>query len=142
MFFNQIVNSYNDNIDELTELLKTIITEPKDLNDALQRITKLENELQDGYNDAPDKRKVPKPSSIGYFLSYFWQIHNPEKWAILFTSMITAFKEIGIWNEKETQKEIYNQFYLLNEEIKAYLIKQTSAPINNWDIEHCFWICI
>lgn len=139
MFFNQLVRTYGDDGQKFPNLLKEVIREPKDLNEALNFIEKLETYISDDYDKASDKRKVPKPSSVGYFLSYFWQIHNYKKWPILYSSLISTFSEIGIWEEKENQKETYRFFYHLNEDIKAFLSSKTNSKIGNWGVEHCFW---
>ncbi|MFK7932218.1 MAG: restriction endonuclease FokI C-terminal domain-containing protein, partial [Saprospiraceae bacterium] len=88
---------------------------------------------------AKDRRKVPNPGSVGYFLSYFWQIHDYEQWAIMYTSLINAFKELDIWKNYSTQKETYDYFFQLNEQIKKILENHTKKKITNWDAEHAFW---
>ncbi len=138
MFFNQLVKN-ESNLDQLTTLLKESIKEPNDLEDALEKIVQLQKHAEKAYNKATDKRKVAKPSSIGYFLSYFWQIHNPEKWPILYTSLIEAFRDIGAWEECATQSESYKFFYKLNDCVKQLLSKHSGKPVSNWDAEHAFW---
>lgn len=138
MFFNQLVKTAED-INKLSELIKNGIQIPKDLNDALGKISLLENYCQGIFSKAKDKRKAPNPKSSGYFLSYFWQIHNPDKWPILYSSMIVSFSDLGLWNEPRSQKEGYEEFFNLNEEVKSVLSKHTGKQISNWDAEHCFW---
>lgn len=82
MFFNQLVKNNESNIEGLTTLLKQSITIPKTLDEALAKIGTLEKYCQAIYNKAKDKRKVPNPGSVSYFLSYFWQIQDEEKWPI------------------------------------------------------------
>ncbi len=139
MFFNQLTKTNEQSIDKLTALLKQTITEPKDLKDALNKIETLENFVRNIFDKAKDKRKAPNPGSVGYFLSYFWQIHNNQKWPIIYTSLATAFTELGIWKDHQTQKEDYEFFYNLNEEIKTVLKSHFKREITNWDAEHSFW---
>ena len=139
MFFNQLTKYNVLSQDELTTLLKNCISEPKDLKDALKKIDALEKFTSDIFNKANDKRKAPNPGSVGYFLSYFWQIHNYYKWPIIYTSLTNAFKENNIWVEHKTQREDYEYFFNLNEEIKGILSSHTKTTITNWDAEHCFW---
>ncbi len=139
MFFNLLVKNNDQNIDELTNLLIETISEPNRLEDALQKIEKLESFTTTRYNQATDKRKVAKPSSIGYFLSYFWQIHNNEKWPIQYTSLINSLNELQIWKDHSTQREDYAYFFTINEEIKGLLSKYSNKNISNWDVEHAFW---
>ena len=118
MFFNQLTKYSDANPDSLTQLLKAVLHEPADLKDALNKIEKLEKYCATIFAKAKDKRKAPNPKSVGYFLSYFWQIHNHEKWPVLYSSIILSFTDIGLWAEPSSQKEGYDNFYNLNEEVK------------------------
>ena len=138
MFFNQMVKTAEDP-NKLAELLKELIQEPKDLNDALDKISLLENYCKSIFLQAKDKRKAPNPKSVGYFLSYFWQIHDHDRWPIKYSSIVVTFAELGIYNDSGSQKEDYEEFYNLNEEVKGILKEYTKSQISNWDVEHCFW---
>jgi len=139
MFFNQLTKIDDQGLVKLTKLLKESIVEPKDLKDALKKIDTLERYAKAIFIKAEDKRKAANPASTGYFLSYFWQIHNNQKWPIIYTSLINAFKELGIWVEHKSQKDDYEFFYNLNEEIKLELKFYIKREISNWDAEHAFW---
>jgi hypothetical protein len=139
MFFNQLTKYNTQSLEKLTELIKDTITEPKNLIEALIKIETLEKFASSIFDKAEDKRKAPNPGSTGYFLSFFWQIHNPIKWPIIYTSITNAFKELEIWQEHKSQKEAYEFFYNLNEEIKVVLKSHAKRDISNWDAEHCFW---
>lgn len=139
MFFNQLVKNNEANIEGLTKLLKQSIIIPKSLDEALVKIGNLEKHCQTIFNNAKDKRKVPNPGSVSYFLSYFWQIQDESKYPILYTSLINAYIELGLWKETENQVEAYRYFYALNEEIKDVLKVYTGKEKSNWDAEHAFW---
>lgn len=139
MFFNQLVKNNESNIESLTTLLKECISIPKTLENALSKIEVLEKHCSLIYNKAKDKRKVPNPGSVSYFLSYFWQIQDESKYPILYTSLINAYTELGLWKENENQVEAYRYFYALNEEIKDVLKTYTGKEKSNWDAEHAFW---
>ncbi|MBU1371031.1 MAG: restriction endonuclease, partial [Bacteroidetes bacterium] len=124
---------------KLTELLKNCIAKPNNLEEALSKIESLENYCLAIFTKAKDKRKVPNPGSVGYFLSYFWQIQDHLAWPILYTSLINAYSELEIWEEKATQKESYEFFFQLNEEIKKVLEDHSKKETTNWDAEHAFW---
>lgn len=139
-FFNQLTKNLDDSgLEKIKSLLLETITEPKDLNEALIKIEKLEKYCQNLYSKAKDKRLVPNPKSVGYFLSYFWQIEDNLKWPIYYTASIQALDEIGLWNEKPVQRDNYEQFYKLNEEIKEIIGNYSKKEISNWDVEHAFW---
>jgi hypothetical protein len=139
-FFNQLTKNLDDEgIRRIELLLKDTISEPKDLKDALTKIDKLEKHCLNIYSKANDKRLVANPKSVAYFLSYFWQIADNTQWPIYYTATLQSFEQIGLWEEKSSQRENYKQFYELNEEIKELLSKQTKSTISNWDVEHAFW---
>ena len=139
MFFNQLVKNNEANIEALTSLLKQSINIPKTLEEALSKIDTLEKHCLVIYNKAKDKRKVPNPGSVPYYLSYFWQIQDEQKWPILYTSLINAYVELEIWKETTNQVDTYKYFYDLNDEIKEILKNHSGRAINNWDAEHAFW---
>mgnify|MGYP000856631399 CR=1 FL=1 len=139
-FFNQLTKNLDDSgIDKVQELLKETISEPRDIKEALVKIEKLEKYCQNLYSKAKDKRLVPNPKSVGYFLSYFWQVADNDKWPIYYTASIQALEDIKMWQEKPLQRDNYEQFFLLNEEIKKFLSDLTKKQISNWDVEHAFW---
>lgn len=139
MFFNLLVKTSEENTTNLTSILKNCVAKPASLEDALNKIEQLEKYTLNLYNKAPDKRKVPNPNSVCYFLSYFWQIHDHQKWPIMYSSIVTAFTEIGIWLEQPSQKDAYASFFNLNDEVKQILSAHTGKSISNWDAEHAFW---
>lgn len=139
MFFNLLTKVDDDEIEKLTALIKSVIQEPKHLEAALEKIRVLEEYTRVKYDTATDKRKIANPSSVAYFLTYFWQIYNPGKWQIYYTSLIDAYEEIGVFQKTQDQVENYRNFYQVNEEIKDFLAQYTGLDIQNWDVEHAFW---
>jgi hypothetical protein len=118
MFFNQLVKNSQDDIEKLSQLLKESISEPSNLKSALLKIESLEKYCITIFSKASDKSKAPNPGSVGYFLSYFWQIYDNEKWPIVYTSLTKSYEKIDIWEDQKGQKNTYEFFYDLNEEIK------------------------
>lgn len=139
MYFNQLIKSSENDIDQLSNLLKKVIAEPADIKEALQKINELEKYTNAIYAKADDKRKVPYPGSVGYFLSYFWQMHDNKKWPIMYTSLINAFREIGLWKDQKSQKEHYDHFIDCNTQIKNLLKETKNIEPSNWDVEHVYW---
>ncbi len=141
MFFNLLLKTSETEMQQkdLAQLLRACVIEPKDLSDALSKIEAMDKYTSNIFNRAPDKRKAPNPGSVCYFLSYFWQIQNYQKWPIMYSSIIVSFTDIGLWKEQLSQKDAYQTFYHLNEEIKNILSNHTGRSINNWEAEHSFW---
>lgn len=139
MFFNQLLKFNEIDIERINIILKQTITEPKNLVEALEKIELLEEYVLKIYLKSKDKRKTPNPGSVGYFLSYFWQIFNHDRWPVIYTSLINSFKELGIWKDHSSQRESYEFFFNLNNLIKENLRVYTNKNISNWDAEHAFW---
>jgi len=139
MFFNQLVKNNLEYETELSRILKSAISLPENLNDSLKKISQLEKFTRSRFEEAPDKRKVANPGSISYFLSYFWQIGNNEKWPVAYTSLIRAYQELELWKDLDTQVEEYKYFYSLNDSIKNIISTKIGEKISNWDVEHAFW---
>lgn len=141
MFFNLLLKTSDgeEQNQKLTKLLKQCVAEPANLQDALSKIEALDKYVSGIFNNATYKRKAPNPGSICYFLSYFWQTHNNQVWPVMYSSMIASLFDIGLWQENKSQKDSYENFFKLNEEIKQILSKHTSKIISNWEAEHSFW---
>lgn len=141
MFFNLLVknNDTEDKLSHLKNVLIKTISIPFTIDDALNRIEQLEQYCLRLFTTAPDKRKVPNPGSVGYFLSYFWQIQNHEKWPVMYSSMIAAWTDIKMWKHPSDQKNSFHLFWLLNHEIKTIISGHSKKDISNWDVEHAFW---
>lgn len=140
MFFNQLVNSSEHNLPALLTILKNCIAKPTNLEDAMRKLDQLEQHVQKLYTAAVDKRRVPNPGSVGYFLSYFWQIHDYLKWPIIYTSLTNSFADLEMWRDHDKQSAAYEDFFSLNEEIKLLLSAHTKSDVSNWDVEHAFWL--
>jgi hypothetical protein len=139
MFFNLLAKSSENELDSLSTLLKSIITEPANLDNALAKMEELFMYAGKYQAQATDKRRCANPKSAAYFLSYFWQIFNYQQWPIMYSSLINSFDELGIWEEQNTPQANYKKFYNLNEEIKSYLSEQNHYEVSNWEVEHAFW---
>jgi hypothetical protein len=139
MYFNQIIKSNEKSLTKLTALFKDVIQEPKNIRDALSKIDALEKFTTAIYKKAKDKHNAPYPGAVGFFLSYFWQIRNHQKWPIMYNTLVNSFRELGVWEEQETQKELYNQYYSVYNEVKKLIETETGKKITYWDIEHAFW---
>lgn len=139
MFFNQILRESEPNLEQFTKDYLLYIKEPTNRAEAVQKIEQLEKYSAAFYAKQEDKRRGPNPVSVGYFLSYFWQIRNPEKWPILYSSLLQAWEQLGLWSPIQEQGKAYEEFNRINEEIREVLQIETGTKISNWLIEHAFW---
>lgn len=139
MYFNQLIKANEGNLEKLTLMLKDLITEPKNLRDALSKIDTLEKFTLGIYSKSKDKHNAPYPGAAGYFLTYFWQMYNHQKWPILYNTLLSSFKELGIWEDQKTQKETYENYYRVYNEVKDTIEDVSTKIISFWDVEHAFW---
>lgn len=140
MFFNQLWNSSQGDLPKLESVLAECIRQPATLDNALEKIERLESYVDGIGRNIEDKRKAPKPSSVAYFLSYFWQIVEPDKYPIIYTSLTDTLEKLGLWREFERQAAAYGYFYSVMYAIKTALEGHAGRPLSHWDVEHCFWL--
>jgi hypothetical protein len=139
MFFNQLARAGQANEGILNEVLKVSIQMPADLGQTLERIDALDAYCLRFDIAGIDRRTIPNAKSIPYFLSYFWQIQDHEIWPIMYTSLIRAFENIGLWQEFDSQCDAYARFFSINEEIAELVAEEGAGKPSHWDIEHAFW---
>lgn len=139
MYFNQLIKANEGHLPKLSSMLRELITEPKNLKDALGRIDTLETFTNSIYSKAKDKHSAPYPGAAGYFLSYFWQIANYQKWPILYNTLVNAFRELEVWEEQKTQKETYSFYYTVYNNIRRIIEESENRKVGYWEIEHAFW---
>jgi hypothetical protein len=85
------------------------------------------------------KREAPRVKSSLYFLSYFWQIQNNEKFPTFYNSLEITFEQLSLLTEDEDLANYYEKFFELNEQLKVLFEKKLNHPINFWYVEHVFW---
>ncbi|MBI3912827.1 MAG: hypothetical protein HY327_01330 [Chloroflexi bacterium] len=141
MFFNMVTNNSvaGNRMEELVNLLKKSIATPASLSDAKAIIKTFESFTRDLGQYSTDRRGAPKVGSIPFFLSYFWQIQQPEKYPIYYTSMVNALSELDIWLPSGDIADDYVAFYELNHEMLNLLSQQAVRKLHLWDVEHAFW---
>lgn len=142
MFFNMVVKTSQkaNKSSELIRLLKKIIIVPPSMAVAKKSIEEFEVFVRDLGQYSTDLRGAPKIGSIPYFLSYFWQIQNPEIYPVYYTSMVQAFQNLEIWTPNKTIAENYGDFYELNHLIIEKINQKYSLNIKLWNLEHAFWL--
>jgi len=141
MFFNLLLKTVESesHLKSLTAILRRTILAPSEITDGLHKIDSLEEYCKKQFIQAKDKRRAPNPNSVGYFLSYFWQVQDRDKWPVMYSSLLKSWEEIGLWEAQLNQSSTYHFFYMLNHEVKKLLSEQSKKQIGNWDVEHLFW---
>lgn len=139
MYFNQMIKYNENNLDKLGSTLKELITEPKNLRDALNKIETLEKMTIGIYTKAKDKHNAPYPGAVGFFLSYFWQIFNHKKWPIMYPTLISSFRELNIWDEQKSQKASYEEYIQVYNRVKISVEEFAGREVSYWEVEHALW---
>lgn len=137
MFFNQLYKICDKK--ELVSHLKDAFALPKDIDGVEEKIRNFEAFVISLGQNVADRRKLPKPSAILYFLSYFWQISDKDKFPVFFTSMEQSFLELGLMPEMTERDKYYSCFYELNNELRDLFKAKTDKNFSYWDVEHVFW---
>jgi hypothetical protein len=141
MFFNVMANtsSAGNRRDELVSLLKASLPAPVSIDQARNMIRSFAKFAREMAQYSADPRGAPKIGSIPFFLSYFWQIQQPEKFPIYYSSMVKALVDLDIWSPGGEVEDDYGAFYELNHAMVEFLAGQSSRKLHLWDVEHAFW---
>ncbi len=138
MFFNML-HKCSPNKEELHDKLINWLRVPEDIGDSKQKIQGLSEYVKQISVNISDKRKAPRPKSILFFLSYFWQLQEPDKFPIFYNSLESTLLELEILKQKDKLNEYYEEFYNINEEARELFKDKTTKNVNLWFIEHVFW---
>ena len=142
MFFNLIVKGSADAA-EWEKELKAAITAPEDEDAARNQINTFASYVC-GIGDAHvkaggSKQGRPKPSSIPFFLSYFWQVQDRQTWPIYYTNAVKTMSALQIWQPSTDLADNYIAFKHLYEELVQKFSLASGKPFGLYDVEHVFW---
>lgn len=142
MFFNLIYNACVDE-DELTSELKSALACPADESAAKSRIRNFASYVRrigdDHVTAGNSKASRPKPSSIPFFLSYFWQIQEPDKWPVFFTNSVQVLSDLNLYQQADDLAEAYIDYTRLHNELQAVFSKVSGKSFTLYDVEHVWW---
>lgn len=148
MFFNILFNSsfHQSKSEELTSVLRRSLKLPSGIEEAkeiIREFTKFVKYIKEG--SGGDKRYSPNIKSILYFLSYFWQILDPDKFPIFYPNSIVwemySQKMLSIQVLSSENLDLsYEEFYRLNYELLVlYRKSYPKMLVNYWLVEHVFY---
>ncbi len=142
MFFNMVVNVAHDPA-ECDQEIKGAIAVPSNEDIARSRIRTFSSYVRrigDGYVEGGGKKQGrPKPSSILFFLSYFWQIQDRRTWPVCYTNSVNVMTDLNLWQPTEDLADDYITFKYLHEELAEVFTRASGRPFNLYDVEHVFW---
>ncbi len=145
MFFNLLLRSAKDEKDEIEcdKQLKSAIRAPSNEQDAVTQlknfytyVTRIAQQFTDRGGSPHSK---PNPSSVPFFVSYFWQIQRREVWPVYYTSTVQMFADINLWVQKGDLADDYRSYKRLNDTLRQLFSEAVGRPVSLYDVEHVFW---
>ena len=139
MFFNILMETaqYDDETD-LSSLFQNVLSAPNDRDQAKQKIRDFEDAVG-RINDQVDEGQTPPgPGHIPYFVSFFWQLQEPDTFPIYYKSMRVAMDSLELWKPSGDLAEDYVEFWDINEVIRTVLEHHTGDDIHLWTVERLF----
>ncbi len=138
MFFNMLYNS-SENLQELEVLLKECIEIPINIQDAKNKISLLEDYIWDIRETIDDIRRAPKIKSILFFLSFFWQLQDKNKYPIFYNKSEQSLFELNLLDDFDNIQQLYENFFEINYLLKEYVEKEFNIQSSLYDIEHALY---
>lgn len=142
MFFNLIYNACLDE-NELTAELKSALACPADDSTAKSKIRNFASYVRrigdDHVAAGNSKASRPKPSSIPFFLSYFWQVQEREKWPVFYTNSVQVLSDLNLYQQADDLAEAYIDYTHLHVELLGVFSQVAGRSLTLYDIEHVWW---
>ena len=145
MFFNMLYNS-SQKVGLMPSLRQTLIEclkMPQDIKEAREKIrdfvTLVENIKALSLSKGISRRKSPKTKSSLFFLTYFWQIQDPESFPIFYNSLEISFKNLGFLTETKDLDAYYESFFRFNDRLKNLFEQYLNRKTDFWYVEHVIW---
>lgn len=142
MFFNMVVNVAHDAA-ECDQEIKAAIVVPTSEDMARSRIRTFASYVRrigDAHVESGGtKHGRPKPGSIPFFMSYFWQIQDRRIWPVYYTNSVNTMIDLNLWQPTDDLAEDYITYKQLNEELAEAFTKASGGPFGLYDVEHVFW---
>ena len=148
MFFNILYNAadLNHKLNELYKHLKKVLDIRSDVRDRDKRINDFADFLRSfGEDYISNKKYTPNPRYLLYFVSYFWQILDPEKYPVYYIdSMIKSMVTLKLIDLSILTSTNYSKSYRIFEELNKELVLFYSGIVNDrkvnlWFIEHVLY---
>jgi hypothetical protein len=143
MFFNMLVNVADD-LSECAEEMKAALTLPASDDMARSRIKTFVSYVQrigaQHIEAGGTKHGRPKFRSVPFFLSYFWQIHDPNIWPVYYTNSVNTMVDLNLWQPTDDVADSYLQFKRVHEELAELFSHESSRSFDLYDVEHVFWM--
>ena len=142
MFFNMLMNTADDP-SECDNELRTAIREPATEEEAVTRLRNFRSYVervgQRFVAGGGDARGRPKPSSVAFFVSYFWQIQRRDVWPVYYTNTVQVIEGMNLWAATGEMADDYRAYKQLHETLVDIFSEAAGRPFSLYDVEHVFW---
>jgi hypothetical protein len=142
MFFNMILN-VADNPAECADEIKAAVMVPASDQLAASRIKTFAGyvkRLGEQWTGAGNTRYgVPKPGSIPFFLSYFWQIQDRDQCPVYYTNTVNTLTDLNLWQASGDLAEDYLSLKKLVCDLARLYTDVGKKLFTLYDVEHVFW---
>jgi hypothetical protein len=138
-FFNMMVFADDRFERNLDDLLRDVILEPKSADESISKMQVFHDAVEQVASTYDDRRKGPTPTSVPYFLTYFWSIQNQDKWRIEYPSAESAYEMLGLWSKTGDIVKDYQSFIELADEIHELFKKHSDSEVPFEEVGHVFY---
>jgi hypothetical protein len=142
MFFNMVVN-VSPNETEVDQELRAAIIAPTTEEQATVQLTRFGSyvrRLGEAFVEAGGSlHGRPKVGSSPFFLSYFWQIQQPQKWPAYYTNSVQVMTDLNLWTPSDNLATDYVAFKRFHEELAVLFSRESGKSFGLYDVEHVFW---
>lgn len=142
MFFNIVVNRSAD-MAECDAEIKAAIAVPNNEDVARSRIRNFSSYIKrigDEHVDAGgNKQGRPKPGSVPFFLSYFWQVQERETWPVYYTNSVNLLTDLNFCTPTGDNAADYITYKKIHEELAELFTRESGREFGLYDVEHVFW---
>ena len=139
------LNQFANNIEgaDKETVFRNAVQIPATEDEAREKIDTLAKYIADKRSTSDKRRSLPRPASVKYVLTYFWEIQDHMKWPVYYNSSRQVLASIGFLNAETSEGGSYLDFLKVMREILAlYKANVKSSEIIKypfWFVEHVLW---
>lgn len=141
MFFNMLLNTAEPL--DIDRELKAALSAPRDEVEAASKLQIFQDYVsrigQQFVVAGGSPHGRPKPGSVAFFLSYFWQIQQRDVWPVYYTNSVQTIEDMDLWQETGNVGEDYISYKRLHEELAGLFSREAKRSFTLYDVEHVFW---
>jgi hypothetical protein len=142
MFFNMLVNVAEDPA-ECDHELKAALAVPNSEEIAASRMRTFAayvKRLGERWEETGgSKAGRPKPGSVPFFVSYFWQVENRDVWPVYYTNSVQTMQDLNLWQPVNDPGLDYLAYKSIHEQLAKEFTRESGRPFDLYWVEHVFW---